>query len=337
MLTTIVILAVLMAAWIVWSWWNWVATDESRVRRVFGALVGRVIRPRPWPVFLPRFWGIDFFRIPTAPIKIKFVAQPKDVLVSKDGKQIPNWEVSIYLILPYIQREWAAINKMARAGIDVTKMSIESVKLLLKSLLEDLIVPALSGVISQMDYDDIECRRNLERLSELATNALRSDQRGVLQLTGIAGSNPADETEGTGSLKMTIEYAYNKIILDEKQRAKASESTAQADYQKIYGAAAIAKQNGFSEKSAERLTLADKGQLSVTQVEIAGVPNLQYFSTGGGGGGGVLFGAKGNKGTPGGQGTPPGGQKSPEVAAQEYFDKFQKWPTWWDPVNKKVI
>jgi hypothetical protein len=197
------------------------------------------------------------------------------------------------------------------------------------------------------------------------------DKKSLPRRCGLYGKDPDNDDPGTGYVDVDME----QIELDEDLRRKYGEKvTARIDIDIAESKAAAAAHNaGVVPKAYAEWLKTDEGKAASEDMKavvfeairqgklsadghyteqisrnLIGSPDgsplpsgLTYLSLGGGGGGGVLFSGKGNKGNPGGnpggQGNPPGGQKSPEEAAQEYFDKFQKWPTWWDPVNKKVV
>ena len=168
---------------------------------------------------------------------------------------------------------------------------------------------------------------------EDATDVLREDPRGILQLTGIAGSDPKEEEEGTGSLRMTIEYAYNKTILDQKQKAKAAGPSAEADFKRIYNPVTDAIAAGIDAKDAVRLRGLDMG----AQVEDFNIHsnnqniNPDTLVVGGGGNVGVFAGG-GRRGNQRSNQAP-----SDQESAEASYRDTGVWPSWWDPQAKRRI
>ena len=356
----VLVLAAALPVWIIVSWCNTVKSDEVVVRRFWGGLGGRVIRPRRFPLFVPYFWGIDLFHVRTKPFQLTYRAKPEDRLISQDGKPITDWEATLYLVLPHIQDELPSIRKMAKAGLNMDEAAM-------MKLLEDLIVPALSEVVSTMDYAAISGRRNLVGESKKATDALREDPKGVLQMTGIAGSNPKEEEEGTGFIRLTIEHAYNERITGAEEGARAAEATKRERARLIVGPLdeamrtwvesqmPVDKSKTYPEVMAELvasgtyakhegivkdLILADGGNLAVAKAEIGGpggqqLPaGLQYLSIGSGGNAGILVGGRGtprkfdDRRRDGGEGEASGDREKGTPGAKNEAPSGQPSPSW---------
>ena len=210
-----------------------VGTSEVAVRMRFAKLEDTVYPTGP--VFVPhiplKFGGkypYALFRVSKEQLVITYKGEAEDKLFTKDGKPITRWEATVLLILPHCQSELLAIKKMANSNL---KLSGDAKQIAegLKPLLEDSIVPALGDAISKTDYDDIWKRKRLVAESDAATTTLRAELKGVLQRTGIAGSDPTDVTEGTGYIRLIIEYAYNEGMASTAEKAGSAAATADAE------------------------------------------------------------------------------------------------------------
>ena len=234
-LAILVAVLVLVLVWLVQMWCHYAGTDEVIVTRWLGKPFG--VYPSGQLAPVPLCPGVDYVRTTTNLFVIPFVSGPKDVLISADGQSIDNWEATVYVILPHVEAELKAVEKLFKAGVfsdsNTTKTDLERIKARLAEILEDTIVPALSQGLSLMNYNDIASRKKLGQINDAATMALRKDPKGVLQRTGIAGSNPKSEKEGTGSISMTIEHAYSTQIQGAMADARSADAEAEATANKI--------------------------------------------------------------------------------------------------------
>jgi len=310
---------VIVAAYGVWRYFLSIKTlgaDQAGKRLRFGDPEDEVYPPGrvfvPWiPIKFDGRYPYELAKLPTRMFQLTYRAQPENRLTSQDDKPITDWEVTVFLVLPYLPGENEAIKRMLKTGV---KMDEEG----LKALLEDLIVPALRRVFAGMKYSDISHCPDWTQASQKATASLRDDEKDVLKKTGIAGNNPDDVTEGTGYLAMTIEYAYNMTILVAEEGAKAAEATKRqkamlivgplheamdswvmsqvpADGSKTFAQVktelVVSGKYATHEVTAKDLILAAGNNLTVNKVEVGGpggqqLPaGLQYLAIGSGGGG----------------------------------------------------
>ncbi|MCX6722015.1 MAG: hypothetical protein NTY04_02400 [Candidatus Staskawiczbacteria bacterium] len=195
----------LVFIWYGASWCNSVKFDEVALRQFFGRLEKKI--REAGLVWVPKFPGVGLVRVTKKMLKLRYERKlgSEHKIWTSDMQEV-GFEGTFEVMLPY--KEVDSLITMSEAGVHFDEAG-------LTDDLEDPLIAIVKQVVSARGYEQLLKDIDIKAINK-AINALLHSSKGILCKLGILGSNPKDESAGTGYARFVLET----ITISEELRKK---------------------------------------------------------------------------------------------------------------------